>query len=120
MAGVPPSWVDDWLMPRDLKLLYNVCKLISTCTSLSGAFVMQSTLPGVLMPGKQWGGNVIKLGVGGMWVMCSINHTKAEQSFVKIDYHCIRAASCLTKLGIAHHCRYQVMRMLGMEPGDCC
>jgi hypothetical protein len=28
--------------------------------------VMQSTLPGVLLPGKQWGGNVVKLGVGSM------------------------------------------------------
>jgi hypothetical protein len=27
---------------------------------------MQSTLPGVLIPGSQWGGNVVKLGVGGM------------------------------------------------------
>lgn len=55
---------------------------------------MQNTLPGVLMPGKQWGGNVIKLGVGGMWVL------QAYSCKIRWSNHSCRLA--ITASGLLH------------------
>lgn len=46
---------------------YLLRQILCSCVSSVFVIVMQTSLPGVLMPGKQWGSSVVKLGVGGMY-----------------------------------------------------